>query len=214
MNRVNTILLVAAAYLAVFGQAYFSGLRGLLNVQVDLLPILVVYAGFSGSLGAAGLLALLGGCGLDSLSLNPLGASVLPLLIIGALAAACREVVLRDQIVTQMLAGGLASLLAPGLTLLVLWWCAPGGEEVGSPGLSWETQPVLETGASMPVLVKSSFVLRLKWFYQTGVMAACGALLGPVIFTFFNWVDKTFNYAPAGPSSFRSDREIKRGRHL
>jgi hypothetical protein len=34
----------------------------------------------------------------------------------------------------------------------------------------------------------------------------------PLWFTVFDYIGETFNYRPLGESSFRSDRQIKRGR--
>jgi len=34
----------------------------------------------------------------------------------------------------------------------------------------------------------------------------------PVWFAFFDWIGQALNYRPLGESSFRPDRQIKRGR--
>ena len=44
MNILQTILILVAAFLAVFGEATFPVLRHWLGAQVDLLPVLMVYA--------------------------------------------------------------------------------------------------------------------------------------------------------------------------
>ena len=83
MNWLNTIFVLGAAFLAVFWEAAFGGVRHLLGAQVDLLPPLMVYAGLCTGMTTVTLLALCGGLWFDSLSANPLGVTVLPLFAIG-----------------------------------------------------------------------------------------------------------------------------------
>ncbi len=73
MNILNTILIFAVAFLSVFGEAALPGLRHLLGAQVDLLPVLMVYAALNASLTTVAALAIFGGLWFDSLSANPLG---------------------------------------------------------------------------------------------------------------------------------------------
>src|SRR5262249_2433767 len=73
MNWSKTALIFIAAFLAVFWEAAFSGLRHLTGAQIDLLPSLVVYAALYSSFSSVAALAALGGLWLDSLSANPLG---------------------------------------------------------------------------------------------------------------------------------------------
>ncbi len=73
MNWLNTILILAAAFLAVFGEAAFPLLRHWLGAQVDLLPGLMVYTALNADLVTVSLLAALGGLWFDALSANPLG---------------------------------------------------------------------------------------------------------------------------------------------
>src|SRR5439155_23751367 len=102
MNWLNTILVLLVAYLAVFWEAAFNGVRHLLGAQIDLLPALMVYASLYGGFTTVILLAVLGGLWFDSLSANPLGVSVLPLFIIGVTIYASRELILRSQTVAQL----------------------------------------------------------------------------------------------------------------
>ena len=83
MSALNTIFILVAAFLAVFGEAAFPGVRHWLGAQVDLLPALMVYASLCAGLATVALLAVLGGLWFDSLSANPLGVSILPLFIVG-----------------------------------------------------------------------------------------------------------------------------------
>src|SRR5258706_10846770 len=97
MTLLTTIFILGAAFLAVFWQAAFNGVRHLLGAQIDLLPALMVYASLYGGFTTVVLLAVLGGLWFDSLSANPLGVSVLPLFIIGVSIYASRELILRTQ---------------------------------------------------------------------------------------------------------------------
>ena len=83
MNLFQTSLILAFAFLAVFAQAALDAPRHLLGAQIDLLPGLMIFTALNAGLPAIALLAVFGGLWLDSLSANPLGISILPLLAIG-----------------------------------------------------------------------------------------------------------------------------------
>ncbi len=83
MKLFNSILVLAAAFLAVFAEAAFQLPRHLLGAQVDLLPALMIYAALNTDVATVSLLAVLGGLWFDALSANPLGVSILPLFAVG-----------------------------------------------------------------------------------------------------------------------------------
>jgi rod shape-determining protein MreD len=183
MNVFTNIVVLLAAVLAVFWESAFQGIRHLLGAQVDLLPALMVYASLHGSLTTICMLTLLGGLGFDSLSANPLGTSVLPLFVSGLAIYANRELILREQMFAQLVLGFAASLLTPVLSLL---WLLTTGHE---PLFGWGT------------------------IWQLTVMSIGGALATPVFFEMFALLHRTFgSRSPASQSSFRPDREIRRGR--
>ena len=182
MNWLNTIAILLIAFLAVFLESYFRALRNVLGAQIDLLPALVVYAGLSAGISTVALLATLGGFWFDSLSTNPLGISVLPLFVIGFVLHHCRDLILREQLYAQFMLGLTASALAPVLTLLSL--IGAGAE----PLLSWWS------------------------LWQWVVMALGGAAFTPACFYLFERFNRAFIYPPQAQTSFRPDREIKRGR--
>src|SRR5712671_3570976 len=91
MNLLQTILILAFAFLAVFGEAAFPGVRHLLGAQVDLLPALMVYAALKTDSATVALLAIFGGLSFDSLSMDPLGVRILPLFAVGFLMLSQRE---------------------------------------------------------------------------------------------------------------------------
>jgi rod shape-determining protein MreD len=182
MNWFQTALIFVAAYLAVFWEAAFSGLRHLTGAQIDLLPSLVVYTALCSSLGTVVALAALGGLWLDSLSANPLGLSVLPLFIVGVLVYSKRELILRDQLLAQFVLGLAASAIVPVLTLLILLTTGR------TPLFGWGT------------------------LWQIAVMSLGGGLAAPIWFEIFGWLQRTFVHESVVESSFRPDREIRRGR--
>ena len=182
MSWQNTLFLLAAAVLAVFWEAAFNGLRNLLGAQIDLLPSLMIYAALFGNLGTVVMLALVGGLAFDSLSANPFGITVIPLFVIGFVVYSCRDLILRDQLFAQVALGLAAGAVAPLLALLLL--------------LSTGAQPLLGWGT----------------LWQWIVMSLGGAVATPLWFEIAGWLNRTFVYARVTQSSFRSDREIRRGR--
>jgi rod shape-determining protein MreD len=183
MNLLNTILIFAAAFLAVFGEAAFPGLRHWFGAQVDLLPAIMVYAALNTEVTTVALLAVFGGLWFDALSANPLGITILPLFAVGFLIWLQRELILRELSFAQIVLGTVASAVVPALTVLLL---LTGGKE---PLLGWGS------------------------LWQWLVMTAGGAVATPIIFALFEWCNHALGYQPRTETSFRSDREILRGRN-
>jgi cell shape-determining protein MreD len=182
MNWLNTAFVLGAAFLAVFWEAAFSGVRILAGAQIDLLPPLMVYAALCTGLTTVALLALCGGLWFDSLSANPLGVTVCPLFAIGLAIYLNRDLILRDQTFAQLILGLGASAAVPVLTLLLL--------------LTMGTSPLLGWGT----------------LWQLVVLAVGGAIATPVCFELFGWLQRTLAHRRATETSFRPDREIRRGR--
>jgi cell shape-determining protein MreD len=183
MNILNVILIFAVAYLSVFGEAALPGLRHLLGAQVDLLPVLMVYAALNANLTTVAALAMVGGLWFDALSANPLGITILPLFAVGFVIFLRRDLILRELSFAQIVLGTVASAVVPVLTVLLL---LTGGK---SPLLGWGS------------------------LWQWLVMTAGGAVATPVVFALFNWLNRAFGYRPRTETSFRPDREILRGRN-
>lgn len=182
MSWLRTILLFGAAILAVFWEAAFQGFRHLFGTQIDLLPALMVYASLQASFGFVCLFAVVGGLLFDSLSANPLGVSVLPLLAVGWACYAKRDLILRDQAFAQGVLGLVASAAVPALTLMLL--------------LSMGSSPLLGWGTLWQILL----------------MSLSGAVAAPLLFAIFDWLERTLSHGRATELSFRPDREIRRGR--
>lgn len=182
MKLLNSILVLAAAFLAVFGEAVFFGPRHWLGAQIDLLPALMIYAALNTNVVVVSLLAVFGGLWFDSLSANPPGLSILPLFAAGFPIYLQRDLILRELPFTQLLLGGVASAVVPLLSVLLL--------------LSGAKQPLLGWGS----------------LWQWLVMIIGGAAATPVFFAWFNWCDHALGYPPQTETSFRPDREISRGR--
>ncbi|MGA2029401.1 MAG: hypothetical protein ABSG87_04955 [Verrucomicrobiota bacterium] len=182
MKALNTILILTAAFLAVFGEAVLPGFHNWLGAQIDLLPALMVYAALNAGTTAVTLLAIFGGLWFDALSANPLGVSILPLFTVGFPICWQRELILRDLPFAQFILGAAACAVAPVLSVLLL---LTGGQ-----------QPLLGWGS----------------LWQWLVMTAGGAAATPILFALFGWCDRALGYQPRTETSFRSDREIHRGR--
>lgn len=178
----TSILVLTAAFLAVFWEAAFSGLRHVLGAQLDLLPPLMVYASLCGNFTTVCLLAFCGGLWFDSLSANPLGITVVPLLAVGLPMYLSRELILRNQTFAQVVLGMLASGIAPLLSLALL---LSAGH---APLLGWGT------------------------LWQLVVLTVSGAVATPVCFSLLDLLHRLFLHSPATQTSFRPDREIRRGR--
>jgi len=184
MSAIHPILILLVVYLVVFAEASFGGVRHFLGAQIDLLPALVVYTSLSAGLVTIILVAVCGGLFFDSLSANPLGVSVLPLLLIGTAIYSQRALILREQTFAQFVLGLSASAAVPLLTLL---WLLSKGQK---PLLGW--------------------VSLWQWI----VMALAGGILTPVLFRFFGLLERALVYRPATQTTFRPDRQIERGRKL
>lgn len=183
MTTLPNILILLAVLLAVFAGGAFNGVRHLLGVQVDLLPALMVYAALSSGPRMVVTMAVTGGLLFDTLSANPLGTSVLPLLAVGFLVQLRRDLILRDQVYAQFLLGLLASAAAPAGSILIL--------------LTLGQSPLLGWGS----------------LWQWAVMSIGGGVATPFIFILFGWLNQALGYQPVIETSFRPDREIRRRRN-
>ena len=184
MNFFQPILILTAAFLAVFGEATLPFPRNVLGAQVDLLPALMVYAALNADLATLSLLAALGGLWFDTFSANPLGITILPLFIVGFPIYLRRDLILRDAPFAQFVLGAAASALAPLLALLML--------------LSGSHEPLIGWGTLW------------QWLVLTGG----GAVATPFIFALMERCHRALGYQPRQETSFRADREIQRGRNL
>lgn len=177
------MLILLAAILAVFAQSTFGGLRSLLGAQVDLLPALMVYTALTCGPAMMITLAVVGGLFFDTLSVNPLGVTVLPLLLVGFLIQVRRDLLLRDEVYAQFTLGLLASAIVPILTVLLL--------------LTLERQPLLGWGS----------------LWQWTVLALSGGIAAPVFGFVFTRLNHALGYQRVIETSFRADREIRRSRN-
>jgi rod shape-determining protein MreD len=182
MIALNSIVLLLTTVIAVFWEAAFNGIRHLFGAQIDLLPALIVYASLSSGLFTLTLVAVLGGLLFDTLSANPLGSSILPLFVCGWALYRKRELVLRDELFAQFVLGLIASGAVPVMTVLIL---LTAGE---SPLLGWGS------------------------LWQWTVMTAGGAVATVIVFQLFDLFDRALSYRRVTETSFRPDREIRRGR--
>jgi len=182
-TKAQAVLLLAAAAACVYVQTVFPWGRRLTGVQPDLLPLVMVYAALLGDAGLVACLAVTGGLMFDSLSMNPLGTSVLSLLVVGLGVHSLRDVLMREALHAKCLLGALAST-ASALTGLIALMMS-------------EQRPVLGWDLARAVAGQG------MW----------GAVLAPAVFWLLGRLDRAFNHPRISPGSFRPDREIKRGRN-
>jgi len=183
MNAITLIIILSCTYLTVFAQSTVDFVRVWLGAQVDLLPAFVVYAALSGNPLLTTLIAVFGGLWLDSLSMNPLGVTVAPLLVTGMVILYFREVVLREQLSAQFIFGLAAGAAVPLMVVLLL--------------LTFGMQPLLGWGSLWQWIVMS---------------VGCGAAT-PVVFRVFDLFDHWLSYQPLPETTFNHNREMKRGRY-
>ncbi len=182
MKWLAVIFVLAATYLAVFFESILDGTR-FLGAQVDLLPGLIVYAALSFSPIIIVFITLFAALLFDSLSANPLGTSVLPLLCIGMVVFRNQEFLLRQHAYAQFILGCAASAIAPVLSMFIL--------------VGIGQQPLLGGGSA----------------WQLAIMTFGGGVMTPVWFWLFGRLSGALYYPVEVESSFRQDREIARGRH-
>ena len=183
MSALHPALLLLFTFVAVFLQCRIEILRDIIGVQIDLLPPIMVYTALSTNFATVAIVAFAGGLLVDSLSVNPLGVSIFPLLLTGVALLWFRDLLLRDQRYARNMLGMFASVAVPAMTLLLLLSLGKG------PLLGWGT------------------------IYLFIVLGATGAVLTPIVFSLFDQLQGMFMYKVADrQTSFRDDREIKRNR--
>ena len=214
VNGMTRLAVMMVALISVFLSVSINAPRTWLGAQVDLLPALMVYASLTGDPWCVSWLAVGGGLWLDAFSMNPLGISILPLLAVGVIIYLARDLILSDQVFVQLLLGGAASALVPAFTLLLLWTFLASRTPGAGPNASWELAAQFELGAQAWGGLVARPVARAGLLLQFVVMAAVGALVTPFLFSLFAKLNRAFNYPAVGRVSFRSDRQIKRGRYI
>jgi cell shape-determining protein MreD len=182
MTWTQPTLLLLTAFLGVWAETQFLLFRNVLGAPLHSLPSLVVVTALQSSTRMTALLSVLGGLWFDSFSDNPLGVTILPLFAVGMGIRSFEALLLRDLPYAQVLLGTAAGVLVPLLTLAILLTLGL------NPALGWAT------------------------YWQLAVMGASGGLITPLLVHVFVRVDRALNYPAMVESSFRPDREIKRGR--
>ena len=182
VNLFASVLVVVAAFLAVFIESGFNLTRWLLGAQVDLLAPLMVYAALACDLPTVLLLAGAGGLWFDSLSANPLGVTSLALLVPGVLIHSRRGLLLRNQLTARLILGWATCSAVPLISVLLL--------------LTLRQDPML------------GWLSLWRWF----LVALAGGALTPLVFQALDAVTQSLSYRPIHEPGTRPDREIRRGR--
>ena len=182
MRPLNSIFILVVAYLSVFLSAWLEWPRLIFGTSIVLLPALMVYVGMTQGLPTITMASIGSGLCFDAMSANPLGVSILPLFLIAFIINQCRELLPRADSFAQTVLGAAASAFYPLMTLFLI--CNVSR----LPLLSWRT------------------------IWHIIVATIEGGLAAPALFWLFDRLDLALNYRPRYETSFRPDREIKRGR--
>jgi cell shape-determining protein MreD len=182
MNWLSTTLIFFVTWLVVFASTQFAPVSSLIGAPLTLVPAVLVYVALTNHLAVTTALSVFSALGLDALSANRLGVSLLPMFAAAFLIQTRRHVILREQTYAQFWLGAGAGLFIPLATLAIL---SLGQRQ---PIVGWPT------------------------VWQWLVIALANGLLCPAAFRLFDALRRTFDYQPVVESSFRPDRQIKRGR--
>lgn len=184
LNGVQILFLVISVWLAVFLGVWCTSWRVLTGVPLDLLPSLMVYAGLTREVWTVALLSLFAGLTFDSLSLNPLGVTVLPLFFAGWFVNVNQELILSKESYAQFVLGAAAGGLCPMGSLIIITLFL--GNRIEVPVLGWGT----------------------LWHWL--MASLCGGAAVPLLFWAGAAVRRWFVYEVVPDQRFRGDREIKR----
>lgn len=182
-QRLNIAFLFLTAWLGVFCQTQFAGIRATLGAPVAIVPALIAYSALTHGILATTSLAVVSGLWIDSLSSSRLGVSVGPHFLVGFLLHSRRHLILRDLRYAQFWIGFGSGAAVNVLILLLL----SAGQR--QPLAGWAT------------------LWQIPWTAFLNGLACPGA------FVVFDWLEGVFGYRPVTQSSFRADRETVRGRH-
>ena len=173
------------AFVAVFLEAACGSSAPLLGAQIDLLPALMVYTALTNGIVTIVLLAVCGGLWFDSLSLNPLGASVLPLLVIGVAIYRSRELLMREHAFAQVVLG-----------------VSAGGVSTAGDALHF-AQHRRRAAAGL------DFALAMA-----GHGRRRGGVVTPLCFTLFDRLHHAFDYPPAAANELPARPGNQTGAHV
>ena len=182
VNSFTLALVLAAAFVAVLLQSAFDLTRWLCGAQINLLPALMVYTALTCELPVLVLLALFAGLLFDSVSANPLGTMTAALFLPAWFIHLKRGLILRELPFARLVLG----LAATGAT----------------------------SGIALLILLSARQEILLGWFslWQWIVLTLLGGLFTPLLMVALDATRNALSYQREAGSSFRSDREIRRGR--
>ncbi len=116
----DCIVLVCVALVLIWLQGWCNIPRRILGVQPELFPVLVLYCALYRTWAELFIVTGVGSVFYDSLSLNPLGCTLLSTLLVSYVIHSNRSVVLFDRVRVQMMLGAGISVVIPFLTLFQL----------------------------------------------------------------------------------------------
>jgi rod shape-determining protein MreD len=178
-----TFILIIFTALAVWLETAGPTLGFFLGAKLELLPLLIVYAALTVGPRSVVALSIVGGLLQDSMSVGPLGLSILPLCGVGLVVHYLQPYLFRDELTQQCLLGA-AATLASILTVLL--------------GLA---------------VAGSAPAFSLWLYAKVVLLVTTGALLTPVVFVVLDWLNRLLGALPPryeAPSPSWSMREPRR----
>ena len=183
MNHLPVVLLGVVLWLAVFAPTQFPVLHSWIGVPLNGVPALLVYTALTHSSVLTTAVSVVAALWLDSLSASRFGVSVLPMFLFAFFIQIRSHLILREQRFAQFWLGCAGGVFVP-----------------------FATAGLLQLGQRQPAFTQGTV-------WQLFVLGLTNGLLCPLTFRLFDQLNRAFNYQPVEPSSFRSDRQIVRGRN-
>ncbi len=187
MSRFAYIVILCLAFISIYVATIFDAPRVWLGAQFEITPLIIAYIALRGTAGEAAFASAFGGLLMDSVSMNPLGVSILPLFLISLVLQSSREIMVVESTYTQFIVGLCTGAAGPIMTIMVLG-IVDGPEML----LGW-----------------------VSFWHLTWLSLPCG-ILAPFLFKLMDKLNTMVTY-PRYPqiseSMVRGNREIKRGRH-
>lgn len=183
MNRLPIILMFGVLWLAVFAQTQFGLLHRWLAVPLSVIPALLVYAALTHGLVLTAAFSVVAGLWLDAVSASRFGVSVLPMFLFAFVVQTRSHLILREQRFAQF------------------WLGAAGGAFI-----PLFTAGLLQLGQRQPAFTRGTW-------WQLLVLALFNGIVCPLVFRFFDKLNRAFNYQPLETQSYRTDRQMVRGRN-
>ena len=210
MNWTTHLIIGFGSYVIAFIALTFISFRSAFGIACDLSPAVVVYLALTRDITILAFFCMLVGFFSDCFSLNPLGLSMLSLFITGCGLQIIREMILRDRVLTRAILGSIAFVATPLIGFICMFWIWPLFHTLPGGSIGDELQTDLYYGS---IVYGWQPVPNWGWLWKGTVLAIFGAIATPLTMWILDQFVHMFSYPTVMESTFRKDREIKRGRY-